>query len=355
LTCLLGLALAVGIGCGDDGTGGTGGTAATGGTGGTAATGGTGGTAATGGTGGTAATGGTGGVGGTGGAACTVPAPVDAAGIPMACRNSFNQQVSTFPIDLLNVTPDDCILDGQPFGATIDPTIALDTAFLQAAANTLCDLGTALTEAAVTVAQVSADAIAGATCTEQLSVLSPVPQAITLDVTIDGTCGAGGSVTVNSGVSVPLPQMAFSCTAGTAGEEVQFCSTGTVPLAINLSAVPTQTFVGVSVGGGTIQVVFQCNTSSTTNPPPGVENEIGCILPNPTPTTPSGESCADAAGTGNTGETPFPTSNCNTAEGPPANPQTCLIFGNESPCSGTCDTVPVGVDPSTVCATFTVQ
>jgi hypothetical protein len=392
LACLLGLALAVGIGCGDDGTGGTGGTAATGGTGGTAATGGTGGTAATGGTGGTAATGGTGGtaatggtggtggvagtggtggvagtggtggVGGTGGAACTVPAPVDAPGIPMACRNSFNQAVSTFPIDLLNVTPDDCILDGQPFNTAIDPVIALDTAFLEAAAQTLCDLGTLLTEADVTSAQVSVDAIAGATCTEQLSVLPGTPVTVTVATVCTGTCGdLGVTCEVTAGIALPLPAITVPCSAaGTAGSEVQFCSTGTVPLSISLSDPPPppayqETYVGVSVGGGAITVAFACNTSSTTVPAPGVVNEIGCILPNPTQSTPNGLSCGEEVGFGDTGETPFPESDCNTVDGPPIPDQTCDLFGTPITCSGTCDTVPVGVDPSTVCATFTVQ
>jgi hypothetical protein len=279
----------------------------------------------------------------------------------MACRNSFNQAVSTFPIDLTNVAPDDCILEGQPFNAAIDPVIALDTAFLEAAAQTLCDLGTFLTEADVTTAQVSVDAIAGATCTEQLSVLGGTPLTVTLDVTLEGSCGSGGIVTVNSGISVSLPAMNVPCSAaGAAGSEVQFCSTGTVPLGITLTdpAPPpayTQTYVGVSVGGGAITVAFACNTSSTTNPPPGQENDIGCVLTNPSPSTPDGQSCADAVGDGNTGEEPFPTSDCNTADGPPIPNQTCDLFGNPTPCSGTCETVPVTVDPSTVCATFTVE
>jgi hypothetical protein len=265
-------------------------------------------------------------------AGCTVPAPVDAPGIPMACRNSFNQVVSTFPIDLLNVTPDDCVEAGQPFNTAIDPTIALDTAFLQAAAETLCDLGTLLTEADVTVAQVSVDAIAGANCTEQLSVLSPVPQTVTIDITlVSGSCGAGGVVEVNSGISLPLPPVSVPCTAGSAGEEVQFCSTGTVPLSINLSTPITNTYVGVSVGGGSIQVAFQCNTSSTTSPAPGVT--VNCTAPNPA------GSCGNDVGTGDVGETPFPESDCDFSDGFP----------------GDCETVPVGVDPSTVCATFTVE
>ena len=292
---------------------------------------------------------------------CTVPAPVDATGIPMACRNSFNQAVSTFPIDLLNVTPDDCIEAGQPFNTAIDPTIALDTAFLEAAAQTLCDLGTFLTEADVTTAQVSVDAIAGATCTEQLSVLPGVPLTVTLDISIVGSCGSGGVVSVDSGITVPLPPMNVPCSAaGAAGSEVQFCSTGQVPLEISLTdpAPPpaySETYVGVSVGGGAITVSFACNTSSTTVPAPGQENDIGCVLTNPTASTPNGLSCADEVGLGNVGETPFPTSDCNTADGPPIPNQTCDLFGNQTPCSGTCETVPVAVDPSTVCATFTVQ
>jgi hypothetical protein len=275
----------------------------------------------------------------------------------MACRNSFNQAVSTFPIDLLNVTADDCVQDSAPFNTAIDPVIALDTAFLQAAAQTLCDLGTFLTSADVTSAQVSVDAIAGATCTQQLAVLSPVPQTVLLDISIVGTCGSGGIVTVNSGIAVPLPAISLPCTAGTAGSQVQICSTGTVPLAISLTvpAPPpayTETYVGVAVGGGAIQVAFACNTSSTTNPAPGVE--VGCVLANPTPSTPSGQDCGTEVGTGDVGETPFPTSDCNTADGPPTLPQTCNVFGSPTPCIGTCDTVGVGVDPSIVCATFPV-
>jgi hypothetical protein len=258
---------------------------------------------------------------------------VDTIAIPMACRNSFDiKAVSTFPIDFLNVTPDGCIEDSQPFNVAIDPVIALDVAFLQAAADTLCGLGTALTSADVTVAQIQTDAIAGATCTEQLAELSPVPQLVLLDATVTGTCGAGGSVTINSGTQLPLPQIVLPCTAGTAGSEVQICSVGVVPLAANidLSTAPVDTFVGVSVGGGNIDVVFQCNTSSTTSPAPGVD--VSCTAPNP------GGECA-ALPPGNVGETPFPVSDCD--------------FGDGFP--GTCTTVPVGVDPSTVCTTYIVQ
>ncbi len=88
--------------------------------------------------------------------------------------------------------------------------------------------------------------------------------------------------------------------------------------------------MGVSVGGGSIKVAFACNTSSTTNPLPGVT--VDCTAPNPT-----GQCAAIPAG--DVGETPFPVSDCDFSDGFP----------------GECETVPVGVDPSTVCATFAVQ
>jgi hypothetical protein len=374
----------------------------------------------------------------------------------MACRNSFNQVVSTFPIDLLNVTPDECMLPGLNVDFAIDPTVALDTAFLQAAADTLCDLGTALTAADISTAQVTIDGVNGATCTEQLTAVpgvgapcdsDAVCEALTsdpdifcgdfiaedpptgqvdtcllkvqLDVTVIGTCGAGGGVIINSGVSLPLPAVTLPCSiTGVSGDDVPICSTGEVPLAINLETPIEDTFIGVSVGGGAIKVVFQCNTSSTTEPPPGTENEIGCAS-NDFPSTGDGETCAEAVGTGNVGAEPFPTSLCLTTEPPsnvcvggqndgqpckeitvlndcPGAPQPvcvggdtdfadcdtdddcpgsitlpsgvtidsycsvcarprCQAFGNPIGCTGTCATVPIGVPATDVCANFTVQ
>ncbi|MDH3201595.1 MAG: hypothetical protein OEM15_11945 [Myxococcales bacterium] len=279
----------------------------------------------------------------------------DALAIPMACRDNFTQRVWTFPIDLLNVTPDDCIFEGQPFNVGVDPVITIDKAPLNLFASWYCDRGGTLTEVDISVAQVSIDAIAGATCTEQLAELSPVPQTVALDVTLTGTCGFGGSITVNSGVSIPLPHQVLSCTAGTAGSEVQICSTGQVPLSLSATDPPVQTFAHLEIGGGAVWLVYQCNTSSTTNPAPGSENDIGCILANPNPSTPNGNDCATEVGSGDVGETPFPTSDCNWDAGPPVPNQTCTPFGDPTPCAGTCETVPVAVDPATVCATFPVQ
>ena len=200
----------------------------------------------------------------------------------MACRNSFNQVVSTFPIDLLNVTPDDCIVGGQPFNAAIDPTIALDTAFLQAAAETLCALGTLLTEADVSIAQVAVDAIAGATCTAQLSELPPpLPLTVTIDVTrLAGcSCGADGLYrrSVNSRESRSRFRRSYvPCTAGTVGSEVQICSTGTTPLGIpsttlgpniTLADPADDTWVGVNVPAGGSPPPFRSSSRATHRPP----------------------------------------------------------------------------------------
>jgi hypothetical protein len=284
----------------------------------------------------------------------------------MACRNSFNQAVSVFPINLENVTPDACIEAGQPVNFDIDPVIALDTTFLQAAVGTLCATGSLLTVADVNAAQVSIDSVAGATCTEVLS--GPIAQAgVVLDITeVPSGCNCNTipctSVTVNSGISLPLPPVTLQCSAaGTAGSEVQVCSTGEIPLSISLSdpAPPPayqQTYVGVAAGIAT--VAFACNTSSTTSPPPG--GEVQCAFSgNALPSTPSGQTCAAEVGTANVGETPFPSSTCDTAtDAAPEVPGTCLLggpAGTPVTCTGTCTAIPVAVDPSTVCATFTVQ
>ena len=103
LISLMGLALVVGMGCSDD-PGPTGGTGGNGGNG--------------------------GGAGGAGGMAvcppgAAVPEPVVGT-VPMACRNSFNQLASVFPVTLDVAL--DCSVADQPFNANITPTLALDTA-----------------------------------------------------------------------------------------------------------------------------------------------------------------------------------------------------------------------------------
>jgi len=338
LISLMGLALVVGLGCespsGDTGTGGTGGTAGIGG-----------------GPGG----GGDGGDGGTGGTVMVecppnADAPEPQIGtVPTACRNSFNQVVSEFPVTLDVAL--DCAIAGQPFNATVTPTLALDTTFLQSAADTLCVLGNPLTDVTIRNAQVRVDALQGATCTSQLSVLTPVPQDVMLNVTVTGTCGEGGSIVVNEGISIPLSQVSLPCTAGAAGETAAFCPTGTT--ALMAGTTPNDTFVVVFVQP--FEVGFDCGGPATIAPPPGDENDVGCILANPGASTPNGLSCEADVGTATFGETPWEASDCNTADGPPTPNQMCDVNGNLVPCTGTCETIPVAVDPATECVTFTIE
>jgi hypothetical protein len=233
------------------------------------------------------------------------------------------------PIDM-TVAIDRCLYAGQPFGATVTPAMGLDMSFLNAVAQTFCDLGIVLDQVQIDVSQASIDALAGATCTPVLSELNPAPQILALDVTVAGICGAGGSATVNSAPLIPLPQVALSCIAGSANGPAAFCADGTTPLSVTLANPPVETFVGVTLGGGAISAVFQCG-GATTIPAPGAT--LNC-----TTTNADGGLCGAIVGTGDFGETPFPTSDCNFSYGFP----------------GECEAVPVALDPATDCITFPI-
>ena len=294
-----------------------------------------------------------------------VPEPVVGT-VPMACRNSFNQLASVFPVTLEVAL--DCAVADQPFNANITPTLALDTAFLQAAADTLCMLGITLTTTNLNNAQVGAAAVEGATCTSETSVLpivggSCVPddptcpdadipadggttqncpsadcvdpdpslglgpelcqvpaaetsgvaqtsglceRVVEIDVTITGTCGAGGSISVDSGLSVPLPPVSLRCTAGAAPGPIAFCATGSTPLGDTLNPsdppmvattdTPVDTYVIVFVQP--FAVNFQCGGPATTNPLPGEANEVSCMVPNA-----GGGLCETTVGAGDFGDT----------------------------------------------------
>ncbi len=294
------------------------------------------------GTGGTAGMDGTGGGGGMIVAECPpgVVAPEPASGTtPLACRNSFNQVVSEFGVSLDVAL--DCAVAGEPFNASVTPTLTLDTTFLQAAADTLCVLGTILDTVTIENAQARVDAVQGATCTSQLSVLSAVPQDVELDVTVDGTCGAGGTITVNAGVALPLPQVSLPCAADdTVGGTVAFCATGVTPLGDPLAATtpplvsstepPVDTWVTTKASAFT--VAFACGGPASIDPAPG--ESVNCTAPNA-----NGGECENLVGAGDFGEEPFPTSDCDFPSGIPFE----------------CTTVPVAVDPTTECVTFTLE
>jgi hypothetical protein len=275
---------------------------------------------------------------------CTLPEPVNGQVVRNACRNSFNQVVSVFSV-IMDVALNQCALEHELFSADVTVALVLDTTFLQLAADVLCDLGIPLTEATVLGAQVQIDSVAGAECGPELSVLSPVPQDVALDVTVTGVCGAGGSVLVNSGVTLPLDPVTLSCTAGAVGETVAICSVGLTPLYQSPDFPRSLTWMKVSVPG-IPEVAFGCGGPATTNPAPG--EEVGCdVLNSEFPFL--GTRCISVVGAGTFGETPFPTSECQLTA-PPTEPIIC----GDVECPGTCETVPIGLDWSE-CATFPVD
>jgi len=316
--CVLALGL---MGCSETtGAGGSGGTGAVGGDGGTGGSGGTGGMAGSGGTGGMVV------------AECppgaAVPAPATGT-TPLACRNNLNQLVSEFVVTLDVAL--DCAIAGEPFNASVSPTLTLDTTFLQTVADWLCPLGVALTGVTVNNAQARIDAVQGATCESQVSELSPVPQDVELDVTVDGVCGLGGSVTVNSGPSFALPDISLRCVADdTAGETVAFCATGVTPLEVDWEDSPVDTWV--TLFGSPFTYSIGCGGPATIKPAPG--ESVACTALNN-----DGGTCGEAVGTGDFGEEPFPTSDCDFPSGQPFE----------------CTTVPVAVDPTAECVTFTLE
>ena len=133
----------------------------------------------TGGTGGTAGTGGTGGTGGVVVAECppgaVAPEPVVGQIVRTACRNSFNQAVSVFPVTLDVAL--DCAIAGEPFNATVDADVGPRHDVLAGRSGDPLRSGTLLTVATIQSTQVRIDALAGATCTSGLSVLPDSPTA----------------------------------------------------------------------------------------------------------------------------------------------------------------------------------
>ncbi|MGB5268627.1 MAG: hypothetical protein WBN30_18695, partial [Polyangiales bacterium] len=142
------------------------------------------------------------------------------------------------------------------------------------AASTLCNLGVTLTEADLSLVQVQVDAVAGAFCTPQLSELSPVPQTVTLDADFTGTCGAGGTVVVNTPISVALPTVTLTCIAGSAPGPVALCASGTLPSSLTLADPPVDTFV--ELGTGPIDVNFACGEAKVTDTTPCI-NDGDCV------------------------------------------------------------------------------
>ena len=291
-----------------------GGMGGVGGMGGMAGEGGMGGMAGEGGMGGMAGEGGMGGMGGVGGGVVTCPPAPFSGQAQTACRNSFNQLLSQFPVDY-DIALDDCAFAEQTFNADVTPTLNFAESFLQTAADTLCFLGIDLCVdgASFTDVQVRVDALAGATCTSVLSELADTP--VTLPLECSAMCP---NPVVTASVAILLPTVTVACTAGTAPGPVSLCATGTTPLdaAAGPTGVGVDTWAEVSIGFPN-PVSFQCGDGLVS------DGDIACT---------ADTDCPD----GTAGETPFPTGSCDMAE-------------------GTCDTVPLALDPTVDCATFPVE
>jgi len=232
-----------------------------------------------------------------------------------ACRNSFNQLLSQFPVDY-DIALDDCAFAGQTFNADVTPTLNFAESFLNTAATTLCPFGIDICTAGATFTdvQVRVDALAGATCTSVLSELADTP--VTLPLTCSSACP---NPVVTAPVAIPLPTVTVACTAGAAPGPVGLCATGTTPL--NAAPGPTgtqdvDTWAEVSIGFPN-PVSFQCGEGLVS------DGDIACT---------ADTDCPD----GTAGETPFPTGSCDVG-------------------AGTCNTVPLALDPTVDCATFPVE
>ena len=179
--------------------------------------------------------------------------------VPTACRDSIFNEVSTFPLDM-TIGVDRCVYPGQPFNATVTPTMSITLEELQPLVDTFCGVGTTLTEIQIDTAQALIDALAGATCTPALSEGSPVPQIVSLDVTVNGGgCGvSGGSVTVDAPVSIPLPPVSVSCVADAGPGPVAFCADGTTPDTVLGTDPPVDTYLEITAGGA-IPLDYACS------------------------------------------------------------------------------------------------
>jgi len=120
---------------------------------------------------------------------------------------------------------------------------------LDSLAQVFCPSGTTIDEIRIDTSQALIDALVGANCTPALSELTPVPEIVPLDVSlIGGDCEAGGGVTVNSPVLIPLPPVSVSCVADAGPGPVAFCADGTTPGTVLSGDPPVDTYIEIVAG-----------------------------------------------------------------------------------------------------------
>lgn len=182
---------------------------------------------------------------------------------PAGCRNSFNQAVSDFAIDVM-VVPTGTIQAGQEFTADITPTLNLSSAFLQGAADTLGDLQVALEEVTVVSTQVEVGVVGGTTTGDPvLSQLGSTPQVIMIPN--EGPPGTVPTV-ITGPVVIELPTVTGTFTAGAAGETVYFCVQGDVPEMVIIANGPNQTYVEVMVSIFNVDFACELGTADLQDP-----------------------------------------------------------------------------------------
>ena len=196
-----------------------------------------------------------------------VDPPQQSVEVPMTCRNSFTNVVSDIPIGL--VVDPTIISGGQPFSATITPTLSFTVAFLNAALIQLPTLtGVAVADATATVQALGATGpnvstdLAGTPCVVTPTNANGCPE-IFLDLADPPT----SPPTVVSPLFVALEPVMGNYTAGASGGQVCFDSFGTIPPPpITGTTPPTDTFLKV-FALNVIAVVLACEPG-TANPGP---------------------------------------------------------------------------------------
>ncbi len=195
-----------------------------------------------------------------------VDPPSQTVEVPMTCRNSFTNVVSDIPIGL--VVDPTIIQAGQPFSATVTPTLSFTVAFLN---NALIQLPT-LTGVAVNDANATVQAL-NATGANVFTVLAGTPCVVTPtnangcpDIPLDLVTPPTSPPTVASPLFVELETVSGTWTAGASGQ-VCFDSFGTIPPAPISGTTPvTDTFLKV-FALNVIAVVLACEPG-TANPGP---------------------------------------------------------------------------------------
>jgi hypothetical protein len=199
----------------------------------------------------------------------------------MVCKNSFTNQLSDIPIGL--VVDPTAISGGQPFTASITPTLSFTVEFLNAALAVL----PTLTDVLVADAKATIQAF-GATGSNVVTNYPGTPCVVTsdnpngcpqifLDLCDGSDCPVTDPPTVATPLFVELAEVSGTWTAGASGGQVCFDSFGTIPTEdITGTTPPTDTFLKVYALEA-IAVALACQPGTEDPAQPDVQD---AIIPN---------------------------------------------------------------------------